>query len=352
MVDYSKWDALDVCADGDDDYAARRRGAPRVTRLEGPSRVTFGGPNLDRDAIVAEVRAPDPDARPPPDPPRRSSAIDYARFDRVAADVSSSDDEREYFEDDAWALKHGLRAPPSASDASKAVVGPRREYVGAMPPPSEPPPGYFPKTRGIGEPSPPPIGNARTVRLTGTTPATAAANAMAMANAQPANAANAANAAGSSGDDATTAASKAASAFAARKEKFTLNGGEERESESSGGRYVWCQDEREATISAFAPAGAKAKDVVVKCTPTKISVTHMGHTLLDDEFAHPIDPEHRDRDDEINGHLDDYDACDNFEFGDWELCGASRPLPARPRSRVARRFLRTSFLSRAVNLTF
>ena len=59
-----------------------------------------------------------------------------------------------------------------------------------------------------------------------------------------------------------------------------------------------------------------------------------------------------DRDDEINGHLDDYDACDNFEFGDWELCGASRPLPARPRSRVARRFLRTSFLSRAVNLTF
>ena len=241
MVDYSKWDALDVGADGDDDDAARRRGAPRVTRLEGPSRVTFGGPNLDRDAIVAEVRAPDPDARPPPDPPRRSSAIDYARFDRVAADVSSSDDEREYFEDDAWALKHGLRAPPSASDASKAVVGPRREYVGAMPPPSEPPPGYFPKTRGIGEPSPPPIGNARTVRLTGTTPATAAANAMAMANAQPANAANAANAAGSSGDDATTAASKAASAFAARKEKFTLNGGEERESESSGGRYVWCQ---------------------------------------------------------------------------------------------------------------
>ena len=211
MVDYSKWDALDVGADGDDDDAARRRGAPRVTRLEGPSRVTFG------------------------------------------------------------------------------VVGPRREYVGAMPPPSEPPPGYFPKTRGIGEPSPPPIGNARTVRLTGTTPATAAANAM--ANAQ---LANAANATGSSGDDATTAASKAASAFATRKEKFTLNGGEERESESSGGRYVWCQDEREATISAFAPAGAKAKDVVVKCTPTKISVTHMGHTLLDDEFAHPIDPEHRD----------------------------------------------------------
>ena len=156
MVDYSKWDALDVGADGDDDDAARRRGAPRVTRLEGPSRVTFGGPNLDRDEIVAEVRAPDPDARPPPESPRRSSAIDYARFDRVAADVSSSDDEREYFEDDAWALKHGLRAPPSASDASKAVVGPRREYVGAMPPPSEPPPGYFPKTRGIGEPSPPP----------------------------------------------------------------------------------------------------------------------------------------------------------------------------------------------------
>ena len=40
MVNYSKWDNLDL---GSDDDEPRTSGVPNVTKLEGPSTVTFGG---------------------------------------------------------------------------------------------------------------------------------------------------------------------------------------------------------------------------------------------------------------------------------------------------------------------
>ena len=43
-IDYSKWDNLDEYSDSDDDDDEQQQdNAPRVTRLDGPSQVTFGG---------------------------------------------------------------------------------------------------------------------------------------------------------------------------------------------------------------------------------------------------------------------------------------------------------------------
>jgi len=55
MVDYSRFDHIGSSSDDDDDDQGRRRGAPMVHALDGPSTVTFGG---GRDARV--VLSPSP----------------------------------------------------------------------------------------------------------------------------------------------------------------------------------------------------------------------------------------------------------------------------------------------------
>ena len=42
-IDYSKWDNLDEYSDDDDEVNEDSSSTPRVTRLDAPSRVTFGG---------------------------------------------------------------------------------------------------------------------------------------------------------------------------------------------------------------------------------------------------------------------------------------------------------------------
>eukprot|EP00227_Mantoniella_beaufortii_P009789 CAMPEP_0197577252 /NCGR_PEP_ID=MMETSP1326-20131121/1958_1 /TAXON_ID=1155430 /ORGANISM="Genus nov. species nov., Strain RCC2288" /LENGTH=97 /DNA_ID=CAMNT_0043140301 /DNA_START=30 /DNA_END=320 /DNA_ORIENTATION=+ len=94
MVDYAKFDHIGDDL-SDDDEAANRRRVPQVTRLEGPSRVTFGRGG----EVRAVVNAPDPSAAataPPPPPPGPSFGTDYAKYDRMAAAMSDSDDEREW----------------------------------------------------------------------------------------------------------------------------------------------------------------------------------------------------------------------------------------------------------------
>ena len=179
MVDYAKWDALDV---SDDEEDARPRRA-NVTRLAAPSRVTFGGGRGDA-VEVAEPAVDDPGAdratadddasivtpgaaramrdatlaaahRSRDDPPpaaaeRRapSAGTDYAAFDRLAAGVSDSDDEREYFEDDA--RREAERAERERDRAAAAARA-------AMPPPPPPPPPLpLPKPPPPEPPEPPP----------------------------------------------------------------------------------------------------------------------------------------------------------------------------------------------------
>ena len=77
-------------------------GADRATADDDASIVTPGAARAMRDATLAATHHPRDD--PPPAAAERrapSAGTDYAAFDRLAAGVSDSDDEREYFEDDA-----------------------------------------------------------------------------------------------------------------------------------------------------------------------------------------------------------------------------------------------------------
>ena len=264
MVNYDKWDKMDVSDDEDD----RPRRA-NVTRLDGPSRVTFGGGRGD--VVDVETRgAPtgsDPDTIVTPGAAaaaaaaasaRATAGTDYAKFDRIAADVSDEEDDREYYEDEAHAALYG----PNGTAAADAR---------AVPP--APAPAPAPST----SPAPSP------------------------------------------------ATDPAAATLAERTARFTANGGRDARSPGapSGEGYMWSQDRDEVCVSVVAPAGARARDVAVRCTSTRVEVAIMAppkpgavvvaRCLLSDEWAHPVDPEPKDPDDDDDG--EEADA-----FGDWEVC--------------------------------
>ena len=89
MVNYDKWDTLEV-SDDEEDTASRRA---TVTRLDAPSRVTFGG-GVGKNAIEvasssADVVTPGAAAAAATKRAPASSfhGTDYARFDAIARDV-------------------------------------------------------------------------------------------------------------------------------------------------------------------------------------------------------------------------------------------------------------------------
>ena len=116
-MDYSKWDSLH-CDDDDDE---KPRGPPRVTRLEGPARVTIGGTGA---AAVTTLQPPAKQA-----PAAKKGATDYSKWDSlgVSDDGDSDEDEDEDDEEDPHA----------------------RAYMASR---AKPPPGYMVKP-GQGEPA-------------------------------------------------------------------------------------------------------------------------------------------------------------------------------------------------------
>ena len=116
-MDYSKWDSLH-CDDDDDE---KPRGPPRVTRLEGPARVTIGGTGA---AAVSTLQPPTVQA-----PAAKKGATDYSKWDSlgVSDDGDSDEDEDEDDEEDPHA----------------------RAYMASR---AKPPPGYMVKP-GQGEPA-------------------------------------------------------------------------------------------------------------------------------------------------------------------------------------------------------
>lgn len=81
MVDYSKWDSLDV--DEDEDV----RGPPRVTRLEGPSRITIGEPPSSTSQPCSSSST-----KPAPTKPTRGDVLDYSKWDSLGDDDEDDED--------------------------------------------------------------------------------------------------------------------------------------------------------------------------------------------------------------------------------------------------------------------
>ena len=86
--------------------------------------------------------------------------------------------------------------------------------------------------------------------------------------------------------------------------KMTRNGGVVLDAGTKEERYYWRQDASEATLSVVVAPGTKAKDARVRVTATEVEIsvlnreTGASEVVLRGEWAHEIDPEPRDEDDE------------------------------------------------------
>ena len=121
-MDYSKWDSLQ-CDDDDDDAPL---GPPRVTRLEGPARVTIGGTG---GAATATLQPP---AKQPPAAKR--GALDYSKWDSLDVEDDDGDDEEdEDDEEDPHARAYmASRAKPSQALAPAPPPPPSGAETGAV----------------------------------------------------------------------------------------------------------------------------------------------------------------------------------------------------------------------------
>ena len=278
MVNYDKWDTLEV-SDDEEDTASRRA---TVTRLDAPSRVTFGG-GVGKNAIEvasssADVVTPGAAAAAATKRAPASSfhGTDYARFDAIARDVSDDEEEaREYYEDEAWEKARGKK-PPSSSFA--------RDDDDTH--------------------HPPPVSGSRT-----TADETARQRVCETRT----------DLFSENGGVESSAPGADASA--------TTVGGPVSEEKKNGASQIvalmWSQTKEEVTLSVVVPPGTRASDVVVRCTSDRVEVAvtakREGKTepktapacFLSDAWTHPIDPEPNDDDDD--------DVFGNV-FGDWEVC--------------------------------
>lgn len=215
MVDYSKWDNLDLEDDDDDDTPPERlKGQPRVTRLDPGTTVTMGPegitavappPRSAKRAAVADGPKPAAAAAAAP-ATKRGGTLDYSKWDKL--DVSDSDEDAEDEAED-----EGLERWAEAQSAAAAAAGKR-----------------WP---GMDEQRQPALGS------TAALPPAAAAAAVA--------------------EPAPEALPDA------RPSKLERNGGRTQ-------RYLWSQEKAEVSVSVLAPPGTTAKAVVVELGEEQIKV--------------------------------------------------------------------------------
>ena len=288
MVNYDKWDKLEV-SDDEEDTASRRA---TVTRLDAPSRVTFGG-GVGKNAI--EVASSSADVVTPGAataaatkraPASSFHGTDYARFDAIARDVSDDEEEaREYYEDEAWEKARGKK-PPSSSFARD-----RRDD----------------DDDDTHHPPPVSSGSRRTTADADET----ARRASVRETRTEAFSENGGVESSAPGAATTSATTVGGSVATEKKEKENGAGG--------GVALMWSQTKEEVTLSVVVPPGTRASDVAVRCMSDRVEVAvtakREGKTaplrFLSDAWTHPIDPEPNDDDDD--------DVFGNV-FGDWEVC--------------------------------
>jgi hypothetical protein len=238
MVDYSKWDNLDLDDSDDEAPPERLKGQPRVTRLDPGTRVTMGPEGITavappqaagkapatakQAALVDAARS----AAAAPPAKKQGGALDYSKWDTL--EVSDSDDGEEEEEDE------GLEQWAETQSVAAAAAGKR-----------------WP---GMDEHAP----------AQGATATAAAAPPPAAAPAPETSA-------------------------AVRPSKLSRNGGRTQ-------RYMWSQEKQDVSVSVLAPAGTSAKAVVVVLEEKhiKVGVTDgkgaSGRTwLISGQLYHPVE---------------------------------------------------------------
>ena len=335
MVDYGKWDKM-VAEMSDEEVgvdAPPRRA--RVTRLNGPSKITFGGGrgnavDVEEETATTEGRSA---VRLPAAARATGAGTDYGKWDRMVAEMSDEEEEEMgYYEDEVYARVHGdpsLRVgggvEEGGGDDAEGVYAHERRVVSADDRRGDTSasaddvadvvtPGAAAAAAERGRPSAPPRNDAGSSEPSGPAAATTA----------PENV-NVPRDAAARDDHAR---------LAARVAIFTKNGGREdgvasassgfAGSRAEGGDgYMWSQDKDEVIVSVVAPAGTRAKDVAVRCTSTSLEVAvctsggpggSHARCLVSDDLAYPIDAEPADSDDE-----DDTGGGGVKTFGDWEV---------------------------------
>jgi hypothetical protein len=119
-IDYSKWDNLDCSSSSEDENGDAGNGPARVTKLDGPSQVTFGG-GLDRSTMQIEpssfsapVAAASP-ASPPVTTTGASSAVADSRKTKTLDLAEQRDQEQKQ-----WTDKGGMVQVPCSSWSGSA----------------------------------------------------------------------------------------------------------------------------------------------------------------------------------------------------------------------------------------
>ena len=290
MVNYDKWDKLEV-SDDEEDTASRRA---TVTRLDAPSRVTFGG-GVGKNAIEvasssADVVTPGAAAAAATKraPASSSHGTDYARFDAIARDVSDDEEEaREYYEDEAWEKAHGKKKEMMSFARDDACANADVDADTHCNPP---------------------VSGSRT-----TADETARRDSVRETRTE-------AFSENGGVESSAPGADASATTVGGSVSELKKNGA----SGASGVALMWSQTKEEVTLSVVVPPGTRASDVTVRCTSDRVEVAvtakREGKTdaggaplrFLSDAWTHPIDPEPNDDDDddEFNGRV----------FGDWEVC--------------------------------
>jgi hypothetical protein len=128
-IDYSKWDELDVSSsdDEDEDNGDERMGmtTPRVTRLNAPTKVTFGGPSSSIEVLPGQIQQDDPKATPTP-----AAATATGKHNKIAfwtdrgGQATVGDGQRHlYWSQDRYSVSLRLKLQAEEKVASVAVEG-------------------------------------------------------------------------------------------------------------------------------------------------------------------------------------------------------------------------------------
>lgn len=231
MVNYSKWDKLDLSDEEDSDGGGNK---PRVHAFKGPQKVTIGGPNAGRGQVQVE----------PSEQAGQAEASDDEPMEPLDEDLDDGGNDEDHREDVLQMRALAERAL-RAGDPAEAVR-------------------LLEKSMRVGGASCPGLEDLLT-----------SARRQLQQKQQAA------------GDGSTAEQQSAASSSAvgSGSGNALANGG------IVGDRYCWSQTQETVEVNLFVPDGTKAKGVSINVSEVRLSISVGGSCLLEGEWEFKIAPE-------------------------------------------------------------